>query len=86
MRTFVKRKTKRIIQRINSTISFFFSSFFHFLLFVHFVRRHKYAMLREKTQIVVIPKEIIYSIFEFPTTLDILRAFARLTHRYTDLV
>jgi hypothetical protein len=43
-------------------------------------------MLREKTQIVVIPKEIIYSIFEFPTTLDILRAFARLPHRYTDLV
>lgn len=41
---------------------------------------------KKKTEFVVLPNEVIYCIFDFLSTLDIFRSFARINHRYDDLI
>ncbi|CAF3981043.1 unnamed protein product, partial [Adineta steineri] len=43
-------------------------------------------MSHKQTQFMVLPNEVIYNIFDFLETSDILRAFAHLNCRYNDLI
>ena len=43
-------------------------------------------MSRKQTQFIVLPNEVIYYIFDYLTSADILRAFSQLNHRYANLV
>ncbi|CAF1193550.1 unnamed protein product [Adineta steineri] len=43
-------------------------------------------MSQKQTQFMILPNEVIYNIFDFLKTSDILRAFAHLNGRYDDLL